>query len=178
MSAMTPERPASVVDLARPDLQRAPRRTVEVERALGRTLVPGVLEQFGHRLGGQGVTVAADHQGVGAAVAIDHGAVLVAEDDALGEGVEGAAQADGVGARLGDRLGGAAGHLLEVGERCLDVVLVLGRVEPQPGAEGGEPLGDGPPARAPAEQRRHQADQDADGDRNGDEDDLLRSGSD
>ena len=130
------ERPAAVVDLAGPHLQRAPGRPVEVERALGRSLVPGVLEDLGHRLGGQGVAVAADHQGVGAAVAVDHGAVLVAEDDALGEGVERAPQADGVGAGLGHGLGGAAGHLLEVGQGGLDVVLVLGRIEAQPGARG------------------------------------------
>ena len=66
-----PERPPAVVDLAGPHLQGAPGRTVEIERALGRALVPGVLEQLGHRLGGQGVAVAADHQGVGAAVAVD-----------------------------------------------------------------------------------------------------------
>ena len=35
-----PERPAAVVDLAGPHLQRAPRRPVEVEGALGRSLVP------------------------------------------------------------------------------------------------------------------------------------------
>ena len=132
------ERPAAVVDLARPHLQRAPGRPVEVERALGRSLVPGVLQDLGHRLGGQGVTVAADHQGVGAAVAVDHGAVLVAEDDALGEGVERAPQADGVGAGLGHGLGGPAGHLLEVGQRGLDVVLVL-RADRAPGGCRGRP---------------------------------------
>ena len=96
-----PERPASVVDLAGAHLQRAPRRAVEVERALGRSLVPGVLEDLGHRLGGEGVAVAADHQGIGAPVAVDHGAVLVAQDDALGERVERAPEPDGVGAGLG-----------------------------------------------------------------------------
>ena len=130
------ERPAPVVDLVRPHLQRAPGRAVEVERALRRALVPGVLEELGHRLGGEGITVAADHQGIGPAVAIDHGAVLVTEHDALGEGVEGAAQADGVRARLGHGLRGAAGDLLEVGERGLDVVLVLGRIETRGGCRG------------------------------------------
>ena len=134
------ERPAAVVDLAGPHLEGAPGRAVEVERALGRTLVPGVLEHLGHRLGGQGIAVAADHQGVGAAVAVDHGPVLVAQDHALGEGVEGAPQPDGVRAGLGDGLGGAAGHLLEVGQGGLDVVLVLGRVEAEAGAESGEAL--------------------------------------
>ncbi len=157
------ERPAPVVDLAGAHLQRAPGRAVEVEGALGRALVPGVLQDVGHRLGGQGVTVAADHQGVGAPVAVDHRAVLVAQHDALGERVERAAQADGVGARLGHRLGGPAGHLLEVGQRGLDVVLVLGRIEAQAGAEGGEALRDGPPPRAPSEQGGHEADEHAGG---------------
>ncbi len=88
-----PERPTAVVDLAGPHLQRPPRRAVEIERALGRALVPGVLEHLGHRLGGQGVAVPADHQGVGAPVAVDHGAVLVAEHDALGQ----ACRASGAG---------------------------------------------------------------------------------
>ena len=39
-----PERPAPVVDLAGAHLQRAPGRAVEVEGALGRALVPGVLQ--------------------------------------------------------------------------------------------------------------------------------------
>ncbi len=120
-----PERPAAVVDLAGAHLQRAPGRAVEVEGALGRALVPGVLQDVGHRLRGQGVAVAADHEGVGPAVAVDHGAVLVAEHHALGEGVERAPEPDGVGARLGHGLGGAAGDLLQVGQGGLDVVLVL-----------------------------------------------------
>ena len=167
------ERPPPVVDLAGPHLQRAPGRAVEVERALGRALVPGVLEDLGHRLGGQGVAVAADHQGVGPPVAVDHGAVLVAQHDALGQGVERAPEADGVGAGLGHGLGRAAGDLLEVGERGLDVVLVLGRIEAEAGAEGGQALRDGPAPRAPSEQGGDEADQHADrnGDRN--EDDLL-----
>ena len=82
------QRPPAVVDLAGAHLERAPGRTVQVERALGRPLVPGVLEQLGHRLGGQGVAVAAHHERVGPAVAVDHGPVLVAEHDALGERVE------------------------------------------------------------------------------------------
>ena len=143
----------AVVDLAGPHLQRAPRRTVEVEGAFGRTLVPGVLEQLGDRLGGQGVAVAADHQGVGPAVAVDDGPVLVAEDHALGQRVERAAEPDGVGAGLGDGLGRSAGDLLEVGQRGLDVVLVPGRVEPEAGAQCGDPLGDGPASRAPPEER-------------------------
>ena len=130
-----PERPAAVIDLAGPHLQRAAGRSVQVEGALGRPLVPRVLEHLGHRLGRQGVAVAADHQGVGAPVAVDHGAVLVAQDHALGERVERAPQADGVRAGLGDGLGGATGHLLQVGQGGLDVVLVLGGVEAEPGPE-------------------------------------------
>ncbi len=37
-------------------------RPVEVEGALGGALLPGVLEELGHRLGGEGVAVAAGHQ--------------------------------------------------------------------------------------------------------------------
>ena len=168
-----PERPPPVVDLAGAYLQRAPGRAVEVEGALGRTLVPGVLQDVGHRLGGQGVAVAADHQGVGPPVAVDHGAVLVAEHDALGEGVERAAEPDGVRARLGHGLGRAAGDLLEVGEGGLDVVLVLGRIEAEAGAEGGQALRDGPPPRAPPEHGGDEADQHADGNGDRNEDELL-----
>jgi hypothetical protein len=57
-----PERAPTVVDLAGPHLQRAAGRPVEVEGALGRSLVPGVLKQLGHRLGGQRVAMAADHE--------------------------------------------------------------------------------------------------------------------
>ena len=116
-----PERAAPVVDLAGAYLQCAPGRAVEVEGALRRALVPGVLEDVGHRLGGEGVTLAAHHEGVGPAVAVDDGAVLVAEHHALGQGVERAPEADGVRARLGHRLGGAAGDLLQIGRgrsRC------------------------------------------------------------
>ena len=167
------ERAAAVVDLARPHLQCAPGRPVEVERALGRSLVPGVLQDLGDGLGGQGVTVAADHQGVGAAVAVDHGAVLVAEHHALREGVERAPQADGVGAGLGHGLGGPTGHLLEVGQRDLDVALVLGRIEPQAGAEGGQALRDGPAARTPPEPGGDESHQHADDDHARDDHDLL-----
>ena len=117
--------------------------------------------------------MAADHQRVGAAVAVDHRAVLVAEHDALGEGVERAAQPDGVGAGLGHGLGRPAGDLLQVGQGGLDVVLVLGRIEAEAGAEGGQALRDGPPPRAPPEQGGHEADQHADHDGDRDEDDLL-----
>ena len=167
------QRPPAVVDLAGPHLQGAPGRAVEVERALGRALVPGVLQQLGHRLGGQGVAVAADHQGVGPAVAVDHAAVLVAEHDALGERVERAPQPDGVRAGLGHGLGGAAGDLLEVGQRGLDVVLVLGRVQPEPGPERGEALGDGPAPGPASEVGRDQSHQHREQHRARDEDDLL-----
>ena len=43
--------PPAVVDLAGADLEGAPGRAVQIERALGRPLVPRVLEQLGHRLG-------------------------------------------------------------------------------------------------------------------------------
>ena len=104
MSAMTPSGRRPVVDLAGPHLQRATRRAVEVERALGRPFVPGALQQLGHRLRRQRVAVAADHERVGPPVAVDHAAVLVAEDDALRQRIEGAPEPDGVRAGLGDRL--------------------------------------------------------------------------
>ena len=167
------ERAAAVVDLAGPHLERSAGWPVEIERALGQSLVPGVLEDLGHRLGGQGIAVAADHQGIGAPVAVDHRAVLVAEDHALGEGVERAPEADGVGAGLGHRLGGAARDLLEVGEGGLDVVLVLGRVEAEPAAERRQPLRDRPPPRTPSEHGGHESDQHADGNGNDQEQDLL-----
>ena len=80
-----PEGPPPVVDEPGPHRQGAAGRAVEVEGALGCPLVPGVLEQLGDRLGGQGVAVAAGHEGVGPGVAVDDGAVLVAQDDTLGE---------------------------------------------------------------------------------------------
>ena len=143
--------PPAVVDLAGPHLQGPARWAVQIEGALGRALVPGLLEQLGHGLSGQRVAVAADHERVGPAVAVDDGAVLVAQDDTLGQRVEGAAQPDGVRARLGDGLGRTTGHLLQVGQRSLDVVLVLGRVEPQPSAQRGHALRDG--ARCPSAAR-------------------------
>ena len=146
-----PEWAPPVVDLAGPHLQRAPGRTIEIKRALRRTFVPRPLQQLGHRLGGQGVAMAADHERVGAPVAVDHTAVLVAEDHALRQRIEGAPESDGVRAGLGHRLGGAAGDLFEVGQRRLDVRLVLGRVEPQSRAERREALGDRPPSRAAPE---------------------------
>ena len=80
--------PPAVVDLAGSHLQGAPRWAVQIERALGRALVPGLLEQLGHGLSGQRVAVAADHERVGPAVAVDDGAVLVAQHDTLGQRVE------------------------------------------------------------------------------------------
>ena len=68
----------------------------------------------------QGVTVATTHEADGARVAEHDLPVLVADDDPLGERVEGAPQTDGVGRRLGHGLGGAIGDLLEVVERRLD----------------------------------------------------------
>ena len=98
-----------------------------------------VLEQLVDGLGGQGVAVAAAHQGDGAAVAEGDVAVLVADDDALGEGVEGPAQPDGVCAGLGDGLGGMLGRALDVTKRILDSLRVSRqRVGTEPIAEGDE----------------------------------------
>jgi PAS domain-containing protein len=160
------------------DLYGPPRRTLQVRarqiddgrRPLG---VIALIEDVGHRLGGEGVAVAADHQGVGAPVAVDHRAVLVAQHDALGQGVERPAEPDGIGARLCHRLGGAAGDLLQVGEGGLDVVLVLGRIEAEAGAERGQTLRDGPPPRPPPEHGGDEADHDADGNGDRNEDELL-----
>ena len=108
--------------------------------------VPGVLEQLGDGLGGQGVTVAVGHEAHGPGVAEGHLAVLVADDHALGEGVEGPSQPDGVGAGLGHRLGRLAGHLLEVAEHRFHAPFV-GRLHPQPVGQGGQSLLQGCGAR-------------------------------
>ena len=168
-----PEGTAAVVDLAGPHLESAAGRTVEVEGALGRALVPGVLEYLGHRLCSEGVTVAADHQRVGPSVAVDDRPVLVAQHHALGEGVEGAPEADGVGAGLGDRLCGTPRDLLQVGQGRLDVVLVLGWIEAQAGAESGQPLRDGPAARPAPKERSHHPDEGTREDGADDDEDLL-----
>ena len=145
-----PEWPASVVDQPGPHGQRLAGRPVEVERPLGGPVLPGVLQQLGHRLGGQGIAVAVVHQGHGPGVAEGHVAVLVADDDPLGKGVEGPAQPDGVGAGLGDRLGGLAGDLLQVAEQRLDAPFV-GWLDSQPVGQGGQALLQAPaPARRPS----------------------------
>ena len=125
----------AVVDLAGPHLQRPARRPIQIERALRRTFVPRALQELGHRLRRQRVAVPADHERVGAPVAVDHVAVLVAEDDALRQRIERAPEADGVRAGLGHRLRGPTCDLLEIGQRRLDVRLVLGRIEAQPRTE-------------------------------------------
>ena len=139
-----PEGPAAVVDQPGPHGQGPAGRPVEIEGALGGPLVPGVLEQLGDRLGRQGVPVAAGHEGVGPAVAVDHRARLVADDHPLGQGVERPAQPDGVRAGLGDGLRGRPGDLLEIGQRHLDAALVLRRIEPESRAESHEALRKGP----------------------------------
>ena len=81
---------------------------------------------------------------------------LVAHHDALGEGVEGPAEADGVGRGLGHRLGGPVGDLLEVVEGGLDPGgLVGGGVDAEAGGQGGQALLEGVAAGAPAEDRGH-----------------------
>ncbi len=134
-----PEGPAPVVDQPGPHGQGLAGRPVQVEGALGRAVLPGVLQQLGHRLGGQGVAVAVVHQRHRPGVAEGHVTVLVADDDPLGEGVEGPPQPDGVGAGLGHRLGGLAGHPFEVAEHRLDAALV-GRLDPQAVGQGGQAL--------------------------------------
>ena len=134
-----PERAPAVVDEPGAHGQRLAGRSVEVEGPLGRAVLPGVLEQLGDRLGGQGVAVPVVHEGHGPGVAEGDLAVLVADDDALGEGVEGPAQPDGVGTGLGDGLGGVAGHLLQVAEDRLHA-RVVGRLHPEPVGQGGQPL--------------------------------------
>ena len=83
------ERPSAVVDQPGAHGEGLAGRTVEVEGALGRALLPGVLQQLGHGLGGQGVAVAVVHEGHGPGVAEGDLAVLVAHDDPLGAGCRG-----------------------------------------------------------------------------------------
>ena len=176
MSAMTPRgrRPSSIWRARTCNVRRG--RPVQIERALRRTFVPGALEQLGHRLRRQRVAVPAHHERIGPPVAVDHGAVLVAEDDALRQRIEGAPEADGVRARFGHRLRRPTGDLLEVGEGGLDVRLVLGWVEAQSRPECGEPLGDGPSPRAPPQPGGHGDGDDEEDDR-GDHDDHTTGGA-
>ena len=118
-------------------------------------------------LGGQRVAVAAVHQGDGPAVAEDDLAVLVADDHALGERVEGPTQPDGVRAGLGDGLGGVFRGAFDMAERVLEPSGVSWqRVGTEPVAEGDESLLERLEASAAAEGVRH-ADQ-AGGDTGGD----------
>ena len=105
--------------------------------------MPGVLQQLGHGLGGQGVTVAVVHEAGGPGVAEGDLAVLVAHDDPLGQGVEGPPQPDGVRAGLGDGLGRLAGDLLQVAEDRFDPA-VVGGLDPEPVGQGGQALLEGP----------------------------------
>ena len=144
-----PERPAPVVDEPGAHGQGLPGWAVEVEGALGGTLLPGVLEQLGDGLGGQGVAVPVVHQGHGPGVAEGDLTVLVADDDPLGERVQGPSQPDGVGTGLGDGLGGVAGHFLQVAEDRLHPP-VVGGLHTQPVGQGGQSLLEAAPARPPA----------------------------
>ncbi len=143
------EGPPPVVDQPGPDGEGLAGRPVEVEGALGRAVGPGVLEELGHGLGGQGVAVPIVHQPGGPGVLEGDVAVLVADDDPLGQGVEGPAEPDGVRAGLGDRLGRLAGHLLEVAEHRLDATVVRG-LHAEAVGQGGQALLEGPsPGPAP-----------------------------
>ena len=126
--ASTPSgrRPSSMSGGA--DREGAPRRSVEVDGALGAAAVPRLGQQLGDGLGGDRVAVATRHELVGVLVAVQHGAGLVAQHEPERERVERAAQPDRLGARLGDRLGGRAGDLLEVAEGSLDAAVVRRRV--------------------------------------------------
>ena len=150
------QRAAAVVDDLRAHRQGAPGRAVEVEGALGRPWRPGVGQEVDDGLGRQGVAVAAAHEAVGPGVAEDHLAALVADHDALGEGVEGPAEADGVGRGLGHRLGGPVGDLLEVVEGGLDPGgSRRAALDAEPGGERRQPLLEGVAPRAPAQERGH-----------------------
>ncbi len=118
------ERPPPVIDQPRPHGQSLARRSVEIERPLGRTVLPGIFEELGHRLSGQGIPVAVVHQGHRSRVAEGHLTVLVADDHPLRERVERPAQPDGVGAGFRDRFGSLAGHPLEVTEQRFDTVFI------------------------------------------------------
>ena len=69
--------------------------------------------------------MATAHEAHGAGVSEDDLPVLLADDHALRERVQGVAQADGVGRGLGHGLRGAVGDLLEVVECRLDAGRVL-----------------------------------------------------
>ena len=107
-----PERPPAVVDEPGTHSKCLPGRSVQVERALCRPLLPGVLQELGHRLGGERVTVPVVHEGHGAGIAEGDLSVFVTDDDALGQGVEGTTEPDRIRAGFGDRLSGLARHLL------------------------------------------------------------------
>jgi hypothetical protein len=138
------EGPPPVVDQPGPDGEGLAGRPVEVEGALGRAVGPGVLQELGDGLGGQGVAVAIVHEPGGPGVLEGDVAVLVADDDPLGQGVEGPAEPDGVRTGLGDRLGRLAGDLLEVAEHRLDPP-VVGGLHAEAVGQGGQPLLQGPP---------------------------------
>ena len=117
MTASTPSgrRPSSMTVGA--DGERAPRRSVDVDRALGDAARPAFGEHVGDGLGGDGVAVAAGHEVLGLGVAEDDAASLVAEHQSERQRVERAAKAHRLGARFADRVVGGAGHLFEVAER-------------------------------------------------------------
>ena len=115
-----PEGTAPVVDDLRADGEGAPGRPVEIEDPRRRPFAPRVGEKLLHRLRRQRITVATTHHRVGAGVAEDVLAVLVADDHALGKRVESAPEPDGVRRRLLHRLGRVLDPVLDVAERSLD----------------------------------------------------------
>ena len=114
--------------------------------------LPGVGQQFDHGRGRQRVAVSTPHETDGPGVSEHHLTVLLAHDDALGERVEGVAQADGVGRRLGHRFGGAVGDLLQVVQGRFHSGRVLLRgLHPEAGGQGRQSLLERGATRAPAE---------------------------
>ena len=88
-----------------------------------------------------------------AGVAEDHLAVLVADDDALGQGVERAAAAGWRPSRgLGHGLGGGLGDLFEVAHGGLDRGIGGRGIEAEPSPDGGQPLRQRPSTHAAAEE--------------------------
>ncbi len=173
-----PEGAPAVVDQLGPHGQGPPGRPVEVECLVGRARLPRVSQELDHSRRRQRVTVASTHEADGAGVAEDDLPVLVADDDPLGERVERAPQTDGVGRRLGHRLGGTIGDLFQVVERRLHPRRVLLRgLDAEAGGEGRQPLLERAAARPPTKRggqrdchqgQRPETDEPGDGDGVGD----------
>ena len=105
-----PEGTPPFVDQPGPDGQGAPGWAVEVDLALGRSLVPHVLNQLGHCLGGRARRRDGWSSGAWPGRWMRRPCRYHDHSTTLGEGVERSPQADGVGARLSHRLGSRAGH--------------------------------------------------------------------